>query len=210
MAIRINLQKTDSRLFCCSKWWGDPDMPSDMAYPMIQGDDSEEYPLTFICQIDCADLSELCPDSKLPKEGMLYFFAALDEYMDFDVPYHNGLGRWRKDAVKVKYAKEINPETFESYIMVDDQDESLTLAPMKMEFSLCGDAEDGIKLLGLPFSGDTRDSFPSHLNLLQIDCEDEALEGLRFYDCGLLNIMLSEREMDNGWWHSSFGVLSSL
>ena len=110
----------------------------------------------------------------------------------------------------MKYAKEINPETFESYIMVDDQDESLKLAPMKMEFSLCGDAEDGIKLLGLPFSGDTRDSFPSHLNLLQIDCEDEALEGLRFYDCGLLNIMLSERELDKGWWHSSFGVLSSL
>ena len=70
MAIKIKLQETDSRLFCCSKWWGDPDMPADMAYPMIQGDDSEDYPLTFICQIDCADLAEICPDSKLPKEGM--------------------------------------------------------------------------------------------------------------------------------------------
>ena len=70
MAIKINLQETDSRLFCCSKWWGDPDMPADMAYPMIQGDDSEDYPLTFICQIDCADLAEICPDSKLPKEGI--------------------------------------------------------------------------------------------------------------------------------------------
>ena len=48
MAIKINLEKTDSILFCSSKWWGDPDMPEDMEYPF-----AEDCPLTFICQIAC-------------------------------------------------------------------------------------------------------------------------------------------------------------
>ena len=37
MAIRLTLKKTDRVLFCGSKWWGDPDMPHDMQYPMVTG-----------------------------------------------------------------------------------------------------------------------------------------------------------------------------
>ncbi|MGM9786519.1 MAG: DUF1963 domain-containing protein [Candidatus Cryptobacteroides sp.] len=210
MAIRISLSETDSRLFCCSKWWGDPDMPAEMTYPMVKGEDGEEYPLTFICQIDCADIASLCPGSGLPEEGMLYFFAAIDEYLGFETPYHNGIGRWPKGAVKVKYARSVNPETFESYIMVDDDDEPLSQPPLKIEFSTCEEGEDGLKLLGLPFSADARDSFPSHINLLQIDSEADCLDELQIYDCGLLNFMISRNELENGWWHSSFGFLSSL
>lgn len=210
MAIRISLSETDSRLFCCSKWWGDPDMPADMSYPMTTGEDGEDYPLTFICQIDCAEVNAAFPECGLPEDGMLYFFAALDEYLGYETPYHNGIGRWAKGAVKVKYAKNVNPETFESYIMVDDEDEPVTMPAMKMEFSQCDDSEDGLKLLGMPFSGDARDSFPSHMNLLQIDSESECLDGLRMYDCGLLNFLIKPDEFENGWWHSSFGFMSSL
>ena len=62
MAIRLTLNKTERILFCGSKWWGDPDMPHDMQYPMVSAtEDGEtfEYPLTFICQINCEDIAAL-------------------------------------------------------------------------------------------------------------------------------------------------------
>ena len=73
MAIKINLQETEQELFCCSKWWGDPDLPADMEYPLAKAEeDGEEfdYPLTFVCQIDCADIAPFDPEGRLPHEGM--------------------------------------------------------------------------------------------------------------------------------------------
>ena len=51
MAIRIDIEQTERELFCCTKWWGDPDMQADMQYPMMEVPGGE-YHLTFICQID--------------------------------------------------------------------------------------------------------------------------------------------------------------
>ena len=53
MAIKLTLSRTQKPLFCESKWWGDPDMPADMEYPMMKVDGEEDYPLTFVCQIRC-------------------------------------------------------------------------------------------------------------------------------------------------------------
>ena len=59
-----------------------------------------EYPLTFICQIDCEDIAPFDKEGLLPHEGMLYFFAAIDEFIGYDSPEHFPLGRWPKKAVK--------------------------------------------------------------------------------------------------------------
>ncbi|MBR4595923.1 MAG: DUF1963 domain-containing protein, partial [Bacteroidales bacterium] len=115
MAIKINLQETEQELFCCSKWWGDPDLPADMEYPLAKAEeDGEEfdYPLTFVCQIDCADIAPFDPEGRLPHEGMFYIFAGLDEYLGFDSPWHNGIGEWPRKQVVVKYTKAVNMETF--------------------------------------------------------------------------------------------------
>ena len=114
MAIKINLSKTDRVLFCGSKWWGDPDMPENMQYPTIEvTEDGEtfDYPLTFVCQINCEDLIPHDPEGLLPHEGMLYFFAAIDEWIGYESPTHNGIGEWPKGNFVVKYAKSINFET---------------------------------------------------------------------------------------------------
>lgn len=206
MAIRISLSATESRLFCCSKWWGDPDMPKDMPYPMMKGDDGEEYPLTFVCQLDCADFAELDVDGVLPKEGMLYFFAALDEYLGYDAPEHNGAGEWPKGAVLVKYAKQVNPETFESYIMVDDDDEPLTLPALKVEFSGCGAGDRGIRLLGGLPDGVKADGACS---LLVVDPSDALLEGLVLPGEGLLDIIMSGDDLKYGNWKRAKGYLTS-
>ncbi len=211
MAIRIKTFKTDSNLFCCSKWWGNPDLPPQVEYPtykVMEDGEEYDYPLTFLCQIDCADIAGLDKENRLPHEGMLYFFAAIDEFLGYDSPTHQGLGKWPAKTVVVKYTKQINMETFNSCILVDDEEQELAEPEMRIEFSECEDNADGIKLLGLPFFGDVRDENPDCVNLLQLD-EDEELE-MSFYDCGNFNVLIKESDLGFGNWKRAFGFLHSL
>ena len=212
MAISLKPRPTDSNLFCCSKWWGNPDLPPQAEYPLMkvtEEDGSEtEYPLTFICQIDCADIAPFDKEGLLPREGMLYFFAAVDDFIGYESPEHFGLGKWPKKAVKVKYTKQINMETFNSCILVDDEENELAEPEMAIDFCECGDECDGIKLLGRPYFKEVRDEFPDCVNLLQLD-EDADLE-MCFHDCGNLNVLLSESDLKFGNWSHAFGFLHSM
>lgn len=209
MAIKINLQETETELFCSSKWWGDPDLPADMEYPMAQATDEGEtfnYPLTFLCQIDCEDIAPFDPEGLLPHQGMFYVFAGLDEYLGFDSPWHNGLGEWPRKQVVVKYTKAINFETFRSAILVDDEDQPLTQKALKMTFEACPDDADCTKLLGKPYLSDVLSQLPGHVNFLQIDSETA---GLRFYDEGQLNLLYSCEDFEKGLWKRVKAYLSS-
>lgn len=211
MAIRISLQKSERVLFCGSKWWGDPDMPENMQYPTVEVTEEGEtydYPLTFVCQINCEDIAPYDKEGRLPHEGMLYFFAALDEWLGYDSATHNGIGEWPKGEFVVKYAKTINFETFQSCILVDDEDQPLTDPELEIVFSECDDDADGIKLLGIPYFEEVRQEYPEMLNLLQLD-EDDQL-GLRFYDCGNLNLMIKESDLKFGNWKKTKAFLHSL
>ena len=209
MAIKINLQETETELFCCSKWWGDPDLPADMEYPTAPAQDEDgefDYPLTFVCQIDCEDIAPLDPEGRLPHSGMFYVFAGLDEYLDFESPWHNGLGEWPRKMVVVKYTKAINMETFRSAILVDDDDQPLTQPALKMTFEACGEADDCTKLLGVPFFGEVLQELPDHVNFLQIDSDTA---GLRFYDGGMLNLLYKNDDLATGKWRLVKGYMTS-
>ena len=211
MAIRMTLQKSDRVLFCGSKWFGDPDMPENMQYPTVEVTEEGEtydYPLTFICQINCEDIAPYDKEGRLPHEGMLYFFAALDEWLGYESATHNGLGEWPKGEFVVKYSKSINFETFQSCILVDDEDQPLTDPELEIVFSECDDAADGIKLLGVPFFEDVRQQYPDMINLLQLDENDEI--GLRFYDGGNLNLLMKESDLKFGNWKRGKAFLHSL
>ena len=85
MAIKITTRITDKDLTGHSHWWGAPDMPEGMAYPCIEVEDEDggryPEPLTFVCQIRCADIAGLDPEGLLPHKGMLYFFAPIDYFL---------------------------------------------------------------------------------------------------------------------------------
>lgn len=207
----MTLQKSDRVLFCGSKWFGDPDMPENMQYPTVEVTEEGEtydYPLTFICQINCEDIAPYDKEGRLPHEGMLYFFAALDEWLGYESATHNGLGEWPKGEFVVKYTKSINFETFQSCILVDDEDQPLTDPELEIVFSECDDAADGIKLLGVPFFEDVRQQYPDMINLLQLDENDEI--GLRFYDGGNLNLLMKESDLKFGNWKRGKAFLHSL
>ena len=203
MAIRIRLQQTGTELFCSSKWWGDPDLPADMEYPTVEVTDEDgtyDYPLTFVCQIDCEDIAPLDPEGLLPHQGMFYVFAGLDEYLDqFDSPFHNGPGVWPRKMVVVKYTKAINFETFRSAILTDDEDQPLTQPALKMSFEACEADAPCTRLLG-------RSPEEGLFSFLQIA---SVTAGLQFPDSGALSILYNPADFAAGKWKLLKAVLGA-
>ena len=210
MAIGFKLKKTERILFCASKWWGDPDFPENMEYPTVKVTDEDgdtfDYPLTFICQINCEDIAALDPENKLPHEGMLYFFGAIDEYLGYGSYTHNGVGEWPKGEFVVKYAKAVNFETFQSCILVDDDDQSLTEPEMEMEFFECEDTAPGFKLMGVSANEEVNGNYPDHVSMMQLT-DDEQI-GLKFDQGGLLNVMMKASDLKFGNWKKTKTYLS--
>lgn len=206
MAIKLTLKHSERVLFCGSKWWGDPDMPENMQYPTIEvTEDGEtfDYPLTFVCQINCEDIIPFDPEGLLPHEGMLYFFAALDKWIGYDSPTENDLGEWPKGHFVVKYAKSINFETFQSCMLVDDDDQTLTEHEMEICFEECSDDEKCIKLLGIPSSDNIASEYSEHLNLLQIVRASELDVDFE----GELNLMMKPSDLHYGNWKKTVAHL---
>ena len=206
MAIKLTLNQTERVLFCGSKWWGDPDMPENMQYPTIEvTEDGEkfDYPLTFVCQINCEDIAAFDTENKLPHEGMLYFFAAIDKWIGYDSPTTNDLGEWSKGHFVVKYAKTINFETFQSCMLVDDEDQTLTERELEIVFSECVDDEKCIKLLGTPSDPAVTQKYPDLLNLLQI----VRSENLDVEFDGELNLLMKPSDLQYGNWKRTIAHL---
>lgn len=201
MAIKLELKKTDRILFCGSKWWGDPDMPENMQYPTMQVTEEGEtfdYPLTFVCQINCEDIAAIDKEGRLPHEGMLYFFAAIDDYIGYESPVQNPEGEWPKGRLAVKYAKTINFETFQTCMLVGDEDEQLTEPELEIVFSECDDEAEGIKMLSA--CGTEAD----HLSLIHISSDDTAGISL---DGKFIDFIMKESDLKFGNWKRAKAVL---
>ena len=208
MAIKLTLRKTERILFCGSKWWGDPDMPANMEYPTVTASEDGEtfdYPLTFICQINCEDIAAYDPENRLPHEGMLYFFAAVDKWLGYDSPTANDRGEWTRGHFVVKYAKNINFETFQSCMMVGEEGESLTEPELEICFEQCDDDAEGIKLLGVSSNPVIGEKYPQMLNLLQLN-NNEAL-AMDFGEGSVLNLLFKESDLKFGNWKKGVAFL---
>lgn len=202
MAIRLTLNKTERILFCGSKWWGDPDMPENMQYPVMQvTEDGEtyDYPLTFVCQINCEDIAKYDKEGKLPHEGMLYFFAAVDDYIGYESPVENPMGEWPKGRFVVKYAKTINFETFQTCMLVGDEDEQLTEPELEITFSECENDEACIKMLA-EVAGE-----PDHISLLQLNSDSQG--GIDMQN-RTVNLIIKESDLGFGNWKRAKAVMT--
>jgi uncharacterized protein YwqG len=209
MAIRLKPNKTERILFCGSKWWGDPDLPENMQYPtMTVEEDGEkyDYPLTFICQINCEDIAPFDPEGRLPHEGMLYFFGAIDELLGYESPVPTCIGEWPKGRLVIKYAKSINFETFQSCVLVDDEGQSLTDQELEIHFEHCEEDAPGIKMLGTAADEEVRSDNKDLVNLLQID-EDETA-GFKCENWKRLNVLFKESDLKFGNWKKSTTILT--
>lgn len=208
-AIKLNFSKSDDERFGQSKWWGAPDLPDDWEYPEMPDDEDEPTPLTFICQIRCEDLAPFDPEGQLPHEGMLYFFAAIDEYLgdgDLECPFHNGIGEWDGQAYKVLYSP--TTDNLSPYEITWDDDTPAYLPAEAISFKEEAPFSDDIKLLGMPFFQDIQEGYYDYINLLQIDENDDW--GLRLYDCGMINFLIRPEDLKNRRFNKTVVYFESL
>ena len=191
--IKIKTVPSEDVLYAQSKWWGFPDLPDGLDWPTVQAEDEGEVfddPLTFICQIKCADLAPFDPEGLLPHEGMLYFFGALDYFLgDMDAFTAPGLGEWPSEFFKVLYSPTC--ESLNTHTLMYDEDTPAALQPEEIKFG--SDPDSYTWILGEPFLEEVREAMPGLIPLLQIDENDDW--GLRFFDCGMLNFMISPSDL---------------
>lgn len=195
MAIGLKFKPTTEELTAKSKWWGAPDLPADWEYPCQDGN-----PLTFVCQIRCEDLAAVDSEGMLPHSGMLYFFAAIGEYvnkLDIAEGEHNGLGEWGEDAYKVLYTPTCDDDLVTYKILYDDEEPAF-LPAEEIIFERVDDNYDSFKLLGRPYYEEIAEQYPDHLSLLQIDESDEW--GLMLYDCGMVVLLAKPEDIKAQRW----------
>ena len=131
---------------------------------------------------------------------MLYFFAAMDDYIGYESPLHNPAGEWPKGRLVVKYAKSINFETFQTCMLVGDEDEQLTEPELGIIFSECADDDEGIKMLCRTDDTD----YPDHIKLMEI--VSDIICGIDF-GSGKLEILIKESDLKFGNWKRAKAVL---
>ena len=202
MAIKLSFHKTDADLTGCSKWWGAPDLPLEMPFPTVPvADDGDAYddPMTFVCQIRCADLAAFDKEDLLPHNGMLYFFAAMDYFLgNTDAFVYPGMGEWSPLHFKVLYTPSC--DGLEPYEITYDDGTPAYMPAEAISFELSAEANESFHLLGKPYFEEIREQYPdAMLSLLQVDESDDW--GLRFVDSGMLCFMISPDDLRNRNWN---------
>lgn len=193
--IKITTAESHSPLDGKSKWWGAPDMPEDMPYPyvMVLGDDNEQYPepLTFICQIRLEDIADYDHDNLLPHEGMLYFFAAIDHFLQMESPLELPLHEYSGEMVRVLYSP--TTDGLKPYeLNWEDTGESVFRPAEQMMFGHEGESICHA-MLGSPRDNEVNERQEKMVQLLRIEEDDNW--NLRFYDCGSMYFLISRHNL---------------
>jgi uncharacterized protein YwqG len=208
--IAIKTQSAEGNLFGQSKWWGFPDLPEELDWPSVPvNDDGDEYddPLTFICQIRCEELAPLDPEGLLPHTGMLWFFASLDYFLGNLDAVCPGMGEWEYPYFRVFYSNDL--DSLHEHTLLYDDGTPAVLPAEEIHFSRVSRDEDSYtRLLGQPFYEEVSGELPGLISLLQLDEDDRW--GLRFFDSGMLNFMISPEDLAarrfsavRAWLHSA-------
>ena len=197
-SILLNPVPTDDDLVGKSHWWGAPDLPADVPYPYVMVDEGEDdaypEPLTFICQIRMEDVAPFEHAGLLPRNGMLYFFAAIDHFLGYyDTPLDLCMHGPADDTVRVIYVEDV-PADVQPYDLHWEDTGASVFAPAEaIEFYEGGGMADGHAMLTVPYQDEVSGCYPGYISLLQVDECDRW--GLRFYDCGTLYLLIRPEDL---------------
>ncbi len=194
-SIRLKTSQPEGKLpVGCSKFLGNPDVWEGFQWPCITVD-GEEYDLTFLCQINCAEAAPYDTDGILPKTGMLYFFYDLDE-----MPWEPS----DPDAARVVYY-DGDMNALREMVLIDENGESIAFFEQKIEFEcvepgFLSDCEETHLLLGVPSLdyGSWYECIDGWQMLLQIDSFETEDAMVNFTDEGVLCFFAEPEKVKNG------------
>ncbi|MDD4142648.1 MAG: YwqG family protein [Bacteroidales bacterium] len=174
-----------------SYFWDAPQLPSSLEIPMTRDVDGELFPLSFICQINCAEVSKYDVHGLLPDSGFLYFFADIDYFLGYDVPAPEG-----DIEVAVLYSAAGADELRRVNAFTEDG----TIAPHIIKFGPGACAQDGHKLLGCPADSDVLNQMDvagkeDLVHLFQLDSDESEFFSLQFHDMGYLHFFIDKDDL---------------
>ena len=176
-----------------SRFFGNPDVWEGFEWPAIE-QDGELYDLTFMCQINCAEIAPYDRVGKLPRTGMLYFFYDLDE-----MPC---------DPSDIKAAKVLYYDGDAGSLcqmqVVDEYGEDISLKEMGLKFEIVDegfldDTDSTHLMLGIPSLdyGTCSDIIDGWQMLLQIDSMETDEVFINFTDEGVLCFYIEPEKLEN-------------
>ena len=106
-------------------------------------------------------------------------------------PY--GLGEWPEGAVRVFYVDVLSEQQLRRINPFEEDD---MIQPHLVTFSKGSEREMGFRLLGKPYEEEVEHTFGNDwVLLLQLDTDANNYFDLRFYDMGLLYLMIEEERL---------------
>lgn len=197
---------------CASCFWGNPDLPSEVGYPMYIDNEGDSYPYSFVCQINLAELAEFAPGNPLPKRGLLSFFAKIDHYLGY-MADTDCIGGHISEADEVKVMYFPDCENMRKVILVGDDDEPLSPEAMAVGFANhIAPLSDEHALFAEPThrEWETWDKpFEDWQILLQVDSFVGMDFNLNFMDCGVLDFLISPESLRNADFSDVRGIVLS-
>ena len=168
-----------------SKIGGRPWLPSDFEWPLFtDADEGNSRPLSFLCQINAADVKEYDADGLLPDRGMLYFFYECESF------------RWGFDPEDKGCARVFYFENTESFVPTEWPDsipEEYVVPEMAVQFT-ARKSYPGYEELSIHGNIDcTWDDYDETIERLGIDTETDDHKLLGYADI-IQNEMLSDCE----------------
>jgi uncharacterized protein YwqG len=127
-----------------SKLFGNPDVWDGFVWPHFIIN-REEYDLSFVCQINCADTVPYDESGLLPTTGILYFFYDMDE-----MPSESS----DDAAVRVSYFNG-DLSALHEMLRIDHDGSDMSLREMKIHFEPSGNngTNTPVRLGGVPVQG---------------------------------------------------------
>ena len=181
--IKLKISKPKDRLFPgSSKLFGNPDVWDGFEWPYIE-ENGEKYDLTFLCQINCTEVSALEKEGWLPKTGILYFFYDLDTMPEMSNS---------RSARVLWYNGELS--ALHEMLLTDEDGNSLAFSEQKIDFE-AEDAEGKSSHLLLGDMTQSCDFLKDHLPLLRIGSLETEDAEIRFNGNGSLCFYIEKEKL---------------
>lgn len=181
--IKLKISKPKDKLFPgSSKLFGNPDVWDGFKWPYIE-ENGEKYDLTFLCQINCTEVSAFDKEDRLPKTGILYFFYDLDTMPETSDS---------RSARVLWYNGELS--ALHEMLLTDEDGNSLAFSEQKIDFE-ASDADEKSSHLLLGDMTQSCDFLKDYLPLLRIGSLETEDAEIRFKSNGVLCFYIEKEKL---------------